>query len=329
MSNKILPIFLLVLAVILGVLTYTKGSILPWGKREKASNQELEQAKQKALEFIKANLVQEGTEFNITEITEEKGVYKVVVNVSGQEIISFMTRDLSMFFPTALDVEKGGVIAQQQSSQPPQEPPKQEFPKTDVPEVKLFTQSFCPFGNQAEDLIKPVVEALRNDVEIEPHYVLYENYQGGGPKYCIDKESKFCSMHGIDELKQDVRELCVYQDQKDKYWDFVAQINSDCTVGNVEECWEEVAQKAGIEISTVKDCQASKAQKFSAQERALNEELSITASPTLTINGVEYQGVRTPEAYKNAICSAFNSPPDSCKKVLSSESSTSSGGCGP
>jgi glutaredoxin len=324
MSNKGLVILLLLLALILGLLSSQKEALLSSLSRG-GEISEYEQAKQKALDFIKANLVQAGTEVNIKEISKDKGLYKLVIEIPGQEIISYITYDLSIFFPTALNIEEIETMRQQQTS----ELPKQEFPKTDTPEVKLFTQSFCPFGNQAENLIKPVVEALGEDVEIEPHYVLYENYQGGGPKYCLDKENKFCSMHGIDELKQDIRELCIYQDQKDKYWNFVTQVNFDCTVENVEECWEEAAEKVGVKISLTKDCQTSQDENFSAKELALNKELDVSASPTLIINGVKYQGARTPEAYKNAICSAFNNPPESCKNVLSSESSATSGDCGP
>ena len=75
----------------------------------------------------------------------------------------------------------------------------------------------------------PVVELLKDKADIQLHYVIYENYQGGGSKYCLDKDNKYCSMHGIQELNQDVRELCVQKYQGDKLWNFVKEINAKCT----------------------------------------------------------------------------------------------------
>jgi protein-disulfide isomerase len=54
----------------------------------------------------------------------------------------------------------------------------------------------------------------------------------------------------------------------------------------------------------------------------------VSASPTLVINGQVYSGDRTPEAYKQAICARFETPPAECATTLSSQAGTSSGGCG-
>lgn len=45
--------------------------------------------------------------------------------------------------------------------------------KSKKPNVKFFVMSFCPYGNQAEDILKPVAELLKNtDVEWEPRYIV-------------------------------------------------------------------------------------------------------------------------------------------------------------
>jgi hypothetical protein len=54
----------------------------------------------------------------------------------------------------------------------------------------------------------------------------------------------------------------------------------------------------------------------------------VQSSPTLIINGQVYTGARTPEAYKEAVCSHFDTPPAECGTTLSSQAATSSGGCG-
>lgn len=53
---------------------------------------------------------------------------------------------------------------------------------------------------------------------------------------------------------------------------------------------------------------------------------TFRAVATLVINGVQYTGGRTSEGYKQAICEAFNSPPEACGQTLGSETSSPAGG---
>lgn len=350
-SEKIFPSLILILILALAASVYTEGFSsfsLGEGEEKPASPEVLEEAKQKALEFINSKMVQPGTEVEIKEISEEGGLYKLSVSVNGRDIESYMTKDLALFFPSP---QKMAEVAGAEKEAPEQEEqPQQEIPKSEKPEVLLFTMSYCPYGNQAEGLMKPVAELLGDAVEIEPHYILYENYEGGGPDYCIDDESKYCSMHGIAELNQDLRELCVYNNQRGRFWDFIEKANSDCTVEDIETCWKDAAKAAGVNTAQVESCFAANSLAYARAEKELSEKeypvqnpsrhpdpnggpqekITIAGSPTLVINGMVYDEARTSEGYKNAICGAFESPPESCGQVLSSTSPSSpSGGCGP
>jgi len=44
-------------------------------------------------------------------------------------------------------------------------------PKQDKPELKFFVMSFCPYGNQMEDILRPVFDLLGNKANITPHYI--------------------------------------------------------------------------------------------------------------------------------------------------------------
>ena len=216
-----------------------------------------------------------------------------------------------------------------QNAQTQTEPQQKPIPKSDKPKVELFVMSFCPYGNQAEELMMPVVKLMGTKADIGLDYVIYSNYQGGGPNYCLDKESKYCSMHGVQEVNQDVRELCVAKYQKGKFWDFVKEINASCTAQNVDSCWEKIATKLGIDTAKIKSCQQNEALTLLENEVSLSQKYGVQGSPQLFINGVEYLGTRTADGYKNAICSAFNTQPDECKQVLAetTASQTPSGGC--
>jgi len=43
--------------------------------------------------------------------------------------------------------------------------------KTNKPELKFFVMSFCPYGNQIEDVLRPVFDLLGSKVDITPHYI--------------------------------------------------------------------------------------------------------------------------------------------------------------
>lgn len=44
-------------------------------------------------------------------------------------------------------------------------------PKTDKSELKFFVMSFCPYGNQIEDVLRPVFDLLGAKAAITPHYI--------------------------------------------------------------------------------------------------------------------------------------------------------------
>ena len=356
-TTKTLTILILLLVASLGASVYTAGfaeiPLLRSGGGT-LSAEEAEMAKGKAVEFINAALVQPGTEVVVGEVTEEQGLYKMTIAVAGREVTSYMSKDFSTFFPSPM--EMGAVAGAEVDAPAGEVAPTQDIPKSAEPEVYLFSMAFCPHGTQAEDLMKPVAELLGDTAEIEVHYVLYENYQGGGPSYCIDAESKYCAMHGVGEVHQGIRELCVEKYQPGKLWDFVSAVNKratppdgDVTAGNIDTKWEDIARGVGVDTSKIKSCQAGEFQSLLDAEVALTkaiypvqnparhldegdnpqERVNIMGSPTLVINGMIYDGDRTSEGYKQAICGAFETAPEVCTQVLGEGTSPAAAGdCG-
>jgi hypothetical protein len=280
----------------------------------------------KAIDYINEKFMTGKNKASLLSVIEENGVYKMEIKIGNNKYISYVTKNGELLFPEAIDLT-------------PPEP--KSFPKTQKPEVDLFVMSFCPFGNQAEEMLIPVVGLLKDKADIELHYIIYSNYATGFPDYCLDKENKFCSMHGVGELNQDVRELCVWKYQKDKFWDFVKEINQNATSKDVDQKWEKIAQDLGIDVEKIKACQENEALDLLAKEKELtikeylvqnpaqhqgNESTTISASPTLVINGVIYDGQRSSEEFKKAICSAFKNPPQECKQSLSESSPSTAGG---
>lgn len=267
-----------------------------------------QEAAEKAIKYINENLLSEGENASLIEVFEEFGFYKIHIKIGETEYNSYVTRDGRFLFPEVYNLEeKPKTAAEAQQT---------EIPKTEKPEVELFVMSFCPFGNQAEDIIKPVKDLLGSKINLTLRYIVSKD----GDKYS--------SLHGDQELNQDVRELCVAKSQNDKFWSFVEAINKDCTAQNADTCWEKTASDLGINVQKIKDCQSTEASSLLDQEISAAEQYGVTGSPQLFINGVEYQGDRTSEAYKVGICSGFNTQPTECSQILSADTSTTAqGGC--
>lgn len=287
-----------------------------------------EEAANKAINYINQVALENQTTASLLEVTNENGLYKIRLEIQGEEYESYISKDGKLLFSQGIDVPEdiSTVLAKKEFN----------FPKTSTPKAELFVMSFCPYGNQAEELMMPVVNLLTNKVDLELHYVIYSDYaknlaaQGYSAlatDYCFSDEEKYCSMHGIQELNQNIRELCVQKYQKDKLWNFIEEINYTCTYQDVDSCWENVAKNLGMNVQQIKTCQKSEALDILAQEAELNEKYGIQGSPQLIINKTEYLGSRTSEGYKQAICSAFESQPEECSQVLGSETSGVSGEC--
>lgn len=289
----------------------------------------------KVVKYVNENFLEpQGVTAQLSNVSVENGLYVVSFSIlqngvmlqagqvystlDGEKIIVGNMFDMSQSLAS---------LYQNQSTQEETQPTS--YPKTEKPEVLLFVMSYCPYGNLAEEAMEPVAKLLGNYSDIEIHYVIYNsNYGYQGSAYCLDNESKYCSMHGIQELNQDVRELCVAKYQPEKLWDFVMAMNDQCTYSNADSCWQNVAQGVGVDVNNTSACEKNEAFALLANEVVLNDQYEARGSPHLVINGVVAQVARTPEAYKQAICSAFTTPPAECSLTLSEQGGTASGGCG-
>lgn len=314
--NKIL----IPLVVILIVLAIAQGLYSNKGISSK-------KAGEIAINYINQALAGEATATLTEDVVKENGVYKLKLKIGDQETTAYITTDGKLIFPSGIET-KADTTNTTTDNQDNNTTTTGDIPKTDKTAANLFVMSFCPYGNQAEEIMMNVVDLLGDKADIQLHYVIYSNYQGGGSQYCLDKENKYCSMHGIQELNQDVRELCVQKYQGDKFWNFVKQINASCTAQNVDTCWEAVAQKSEVNVNKVKTCQTNEAITLLKNEVELGNKYGISGSPQLVINDKEFNGARTAEGYKAAICSGFNTAPAECSTSLGTDSSTTpTGGC--
>jgi len=320
MKKLFFTLIILSLIVIVSGCAFTKD-------RELSDIISPEEAKAKAEEFINNYLVDPGNEAIISNIEDSENYsdyYKVIVDtVNTKGIESLISKDGKKFImrDDSVNMEE---YAQEVASQAGQTA-QAEIPKSDNPKVELFVMAFCPYGVQAEASMAPVFDLLRDKVNINIRYIAGASG---------NELSSISSLHGNIEGVEDARQLCIAKNySKKQLWDYVSRINKDCYPiynqgGDVyKSCWEKSAKGAGLNVDKINICLSDEGVELIKADSQLANQYGVSGSPSLIINGVIYSGGRTPEAYKQAICSAFNNQPEECGIALDDSSGDVNGGC--
>jgi len=270
---------------------------------------------EKVMTYINGNLVQQGTSASLISVNETRGLYAIQSRYQSQTITIYATRDCTLLFTNSIDMNAAPEKAA------PAQPPK----KTSRPDVELFVMSFCPYGTQAETVIRPVLDLLGTTADFHVRYITMSNGS---------TLNDIVSLHGPLEAKEDLRQLCIMKADPSKFWDYLKVFNDRCypswqNASVLDTCRKNITASLGIDLQSTESCAFSgngiSLLKADEQESAT---YGVTGSPTLVINGVEYTGPRTPEGYKEAICNSYNTQPASCNTTLSAVAATNAaGGC--
>ena len=332
-SNKILIPLAIILAgaLIAGNFYYVNKS--KTSKESLASSQE---TAQKALDYINENLLPEGLTSSLIDVVEESGLYKFRLKIGEKEYPSYVTKDGKILFP-----EEGINLEEKLATTTPTEEPKkltcQDIKKSDKPLLEAFVVSQCPYGLQMQRILNEIVKNIPSSAENMK--VRYIGQIAG---------DKITSMHGDEEAQENLKQICIREEQGDKYWKYI-----DCHIkkGEVESC----LTTAGINKAILDACLSdnSKGLKYAKEDFDLQTKYQISGSPTLVINDTLFEefdnstnqclwefGCRNAEAVKSLICCGFNQQPEFCSQKLTEEqatvgfsenyssgSSTSGGGC--
>lgn len=273
---------------------------------------------EKTVRYINANLVSPGTNATLVSVRENRSMYQLTISYASAKTTLYTTKDCSLLFTNAIDMN---APASSSSSQ-------QEANKSARPAVDLYVMSYCPYGTQAETAAKPVVELLGADADFRVRYIT--TVTGTTP-------DSVQSLHGAPEVQEDLRQVCINQLYPDRFWNYLQFFNEQCypVAGNsaaLASCRGHVTAALGMDDTAIAACAAGNdTVSILAADEAAAAAAGTQGSPTLIINGVTYTGARTPEAYKEAICNSFTTPPAACGTVLASDDSgtrTAAGGCG-
>ncbi|MFA4824752.1 MAG: hypothetical protein WC593_06290 [Methanoregula sp.] len=274
---------------------------------------------EKTLIYVNNNLVSPGTSASLISVAENHGIYEMKIVYLGQEMPLYTTLDCSSLFTHSITMNAAvGGTGTAQAAAPPT--------KTERPVVDLYVMAFCPGGTYAENVMKPVAALLGSKADIRVRYLT---------TITGTTVASVQSLHGTSEVKEDLRQICILEKNPDHYWEYLGRFNEACypqylNASRLDACWRNVTAAIGIDAKSIETCASGEEglALLKADESLANQNRA-SSSPTLLINGQEYRGTRTPDAYKQAICDRFVTAPGECSTTLPPYAGTTvSGGCG-
>lgn len=278
-----------------------------------------DEAKAKATEYINKVLLESNPQYNATieSISEENGVYKMMVKINDNQIDSYMTKDGAKFFDRVFDMNQKPATTTADQAANAANSTQTVNTKMAKPEVEIYVMSHCPYGTQIEKGIIPAIEALGNKV---------------------DFKLKFCdyAMHGEKELSEELTQYCIQKNEPTKLLAYLK-----CFLGGTTGDAAESAacvKTAKINEPKLKSCVAATDKQYKVKAgfadkatwkggqfptfsifAADNQKYGIQGSPALVINGEQISSSRDSASLLKTICSGFEKEPGECQVSLSSE----------
>lgn len=170
--------------------------------------------------------------------------------------------------------------------------------------VDFHIMSQCPFGVQVDNGIKPVLDKLGNAVEFNRHFIGQE------------KEGQLSSMHGENEVKGNLLQICAAKHYPKTYMDLVFCMNKNYR--EIPNNFDGCATEAKVDGAKIKSCADGEEGKGLLKASfAASKEKQASGSPTIFVNGERYKGGRTENDFLRNICNAYKpeNKPEACKSI--------------
>lgn len=231
---------------------------------------------------------------------------------------SILVSELKKYYPdlntSKVNLTQPRSAAQAQAAAKPKLTPEQvciNMTKSDQPLLQAFVVSKCPFGLQMQRIMADMID---QSSEMEEYLIV--RYIGS-----VDEENNTIkAMHGDVEAQENLRQICIREEQPDKYWDYVRCYMRE---GKTADCLESVS----VDVDELNSCtnDTSRGLVYSQEDFDLASKFKITGSPTMLMNdqivkesdfATNTTNGRSPEAVKDLLCCGFNEEPSFCSREL-------------
>jgi hypothetical protein len=179
--------------------------------------------------------------------------------------------------------------------------------KVEKPKLEVFYVSRCPFGVQAINSLYYVAKNFEDSAEIVPRLLVNKAADG----------KSTTSMHGEQEHIEDLRHICLREEQPEVFWDY---INCYAETGEAEACEE----TANVDSEKLANCDGEQYALLDAEDwETIYQPAGGSGSPSFFLNGErinEYefsQNGRSPENLKTIVCCSAEGELEACNNALS------------
>ncbi|MFA5878192.1 MAG: hypothetical protein WC845_02380 [Candidatus Staskawiczbacteria bacterium] len=313
LSIIIAVVIIAIIALSIYVFAF-KGDIKVFGAR----NISLKAAGEKVVAYINSDILQGKGTATLTESSETNGLYKLKLTLgdASQTAEAYVTKDGKFLFPIMtgypIDLDATAGDPGNGNGGTPATASCDSVKKADKPVLEAFVVSQCPYGVQMQRVFAKAIEeapALKDSLKIR--YI--GTIEGG----------KVIAMHGDAEAQENLRQICIRDEQASKYWKY---ISCYMKAGDVEGC----LTSTGIDKNKLAGCISTESRglAYAKEDFDLTAQYSISGSPTMILGGDQISesgfGGRTADAAKSIVCCAFNSQPDFCSQTLSQDAAATS-----
>lgn len=297
------------------------------GKTEEFKNKTIPNA-------IKKVLNNPDTKFEVSSVKETNGVYEFQLKLQNQTYTSYITKDGKILFTSGVKLDATDKQAAA-ATEPAKKLTVKDLKKSDQPTLTAYVVANCPYGIQTQRVFKKVLEEVPNMAQN-----LKVKYIGA----IVD--GKITSMHGDEEAKENLRQICIRDEQPELYWPYV---NCYMQEGKTDSC----LATAGVDTTKMTACteDPKRGLAFAKKDFDAGSKLNVSGSPTLALNDTQVVsefdfGGRVPNSIKTIVCGGSKTPADYCSKDISTKevavslsvtddaasaggSTTSAAGCAP
>jgi hypothetical protein len=260
---------------------------------------------------VKLAINNPATKFVIGEVTEKSGVYEFQLTIgegaSAQKYTSYISKDGKLLFTSGIDI--GKLTAPSTTTTTAKKTTCNDLNKADKPNLTAFVVSACPFGLQMQRVLnKAIGEAsdIANNLTV---------------KYLGSVENgKITSMHGDEEAQENLRQICIREEQPALYWPYVSCYMK--AEGSSQNC----LSSTGVDQTSLSGCTSDEQRglKYAKADFDAANKFGASGSPTLVLNNKQTVsefdfGGRVPDAVKQIICCGSNNKPAFCSKTLSKD----------
>jgi hypothetical protein len=275
-----------------------------------------DQVAKKTIDYINSSGLSQNPA-SLVSVSEESGLVKLKIKIGSNEFDSYVTKDGKFLFPQAFDMtQKQNSGNQNANTQPTEEQKKQAaeaIKKSDKPLVEAFVVARCPFGLQMQ---RAMAEAVKNIPSLADYFkVRYIGSVSG---------NTITAMHGEAEAKENLRQICIREEQPAKYWPYVAcQMKASGTETSCQT-------STGVDTAKLNACisDTSRGVAYAKKDFDLASQNNVSGSPTMIMSNAQVSefnfGGRTADAVKSMACAGFNSQPGFCSTKLSTTDAATS-----